>query len=169
MFRKALIFAACAVTGLLLIAGPASAAYPPDAPSIGTSSSSIQNGGSTTVMGTGWQAGTTVALTIASTPQSIGTASVRSDGTFSQSVSIPCLDAGTHTISGSGTGASGAANTASTTVAVTGTCGDPANGGTGTLPHTGSNSAGVVTLASGLMLLGAVLVIAINRRRSIDV
>jgi len=167
MFRKALIFAAFAVTGLLLTAAPARAAYPPDAPAIGTSSSSIQNGGSTTVMGTGWQAGTTVALTIASTPQSIGTASVRSDGTFSQDVSIPCLDAGTHTISGSGTGASGAANTASTTVTVTGTCGDPAGGGT--LPHTGSNAAGVVTLASGLMLLGAVLVIAINRRRSVDV
>jgi LPXTG-motif cell wall-anchored protein len=168
MFRKALILAAFAVTGLLLTAGPAFAAYPPNAPSIGTSSSSVQNAGSTTVMGTGWQAGTTVALTIASTPQSIGTASVRSDGTFSQDVTIPCLNDGTHTISGSGTDAAGAANTASTTITVTGTCGDPAGGG-GTLPHTGSNAAGVVTLASGLILLGAVLVIAINRRRSVDV
>jgi LPXTG-motif cell wall-anchored protein len=167
MFRKALTLAACAVIGLLLVGGSAGAAtYPPDAPSIGTSSSSVQNGGSTTVMGTGWQTGTTVALTIASTPQSLGSASVQSDGTFSQGVTIPCLDAGTHTISGSGTGASGAANTASTTVTVTGACGP--NGGGGTLPHTGSNASGVVTLASGLILLGAVLVIALNRRRSAD-
>jgi LPXTG-motif cell wall-anchored protein len=168
MFRKALILAACAVTGLLYLGGSARAAtYPPDAPTIGTSSSSIQNAGSTTVMGAGWQAGTTVALTIASTPQSLGTASVQSDGTFAQDVTIPCLDAGTHTISASGTDASGAANTVSTTVTVTGTCG--AGGGSGgTLPHTGSNASGVVTLASGLILLGAVLVIALNRRRSAD-
>jgi LPXTG-motif cell wall-anchored protein len=165
MFRKALIFAACAVIGLLFIGGPAGAAtYPPDAPSIGTSSSSVQNAGSTTVMGNGWQAGTTVALTIASTPQSLGNATVQSDGTFSQAVTIPCLDPGTHTISGSGTSASGAADTESTTVTVTGTCGTSG----GTLPHTGSNSSGVVTLASGLIILGAVLVIAINRRRSAD-
>jgi LPXTG-motif cell wall-anchored protein len=165
MFRKALILAACAVIGLLLVGRPAGAAtYPPDAPSIGTSSSSVQNGGSTTVMGSGWQPGTTVALTIASTPQSLGSASVQSDGTFSQDVTIPCLDAGTHTISGSGTGASGAANTVNTTVTVTGTCSP--NGGT--LPHTGSNASGVVVLASGLVLLGAVLVIALSRRRSAD-
>jgi len=168
MVRKALILAACAAIGLLFMGRPAGAApYPPDAPSIGTSSSSIPNAGSTTVMGTGWQPGTTVALTIASTPQSLGGATVQGDGTFSQAVTIPCLDAGTHTISGSGTDASGAANTVSTTVTVTGTCN--ANGGNGgTLPHTGSNSSGVITLASGLILLGAVLVIALNRRRSAD-
>jgi LPXTG-motif cell wall-anchored protein len=166
MFRKALMLAACAVTGLLLVGGSAGAAtYPPDAPSIGTSSSSVQNAGSTTVMGAGWQPGTTVALSIASTPQSLGSASVQSDGTFTQDVTIPCLDPGTHTISGSGTDAAGAANTASTTVTVTGTC---APGGGGTLPHTGSNSSGVITLACGLILFGAVLVIALNRRRSAD-
>jgi LPXTG-motif cell wall-anchored protein len=169
MFRKALVFAACAVIGLLLIGGPAGAApYPPDAPSIGTSSSSIQNAGSTTVMGTGWQPGTTVALSIASTPQSLGNALVQSDGTFSQPVTIPCLDPGTHTISGSGTSASGAADTESTTVTVTGTCSANGGGAGGTLPHTGSNASGVVTLASGLIILGAVLLIVINRRRSAD-
>jgi LPXTG-motif cell wall-anchored protein len=166
MFRKALMLAACAVTGLLLVGGSAGAAtYPPDAPSIGTSSSSVQNAGSTTVMGAGWQPGTTVALSIASTPQSLGSASVQSDGTFTQDVTIPCLDPGTHTISGSGTDAAGAANTASTTLTVTGTC---TPGGGGTLPHTGSNSSGVITLACGLILFGAVLVIALNRRRSAD-
>jgi LPXTG-motif cell wall-anchored protein len=174
MFRKALLLAACAATGLLLVAGSAHAAptpYPPNGPSIGTSSSSVQNAGSTTVMGAGWQPGTTVALTIASTPQSIGSASVQSDGTFSQDVTIPCLDPGTHTISGSGTDASGAANTSSTSVSVVGTCGGTGNGNGngGTLPHTGSsNTSGVITLASGLILLGAVLVIALNRRRSAD-
>jgi LPXTG-motif cell wall-anchored protein len=169
MFRKALVLAACAVIGLLLMGRPAGAAtYPPDAPSIGTSSSSIQNAGPTTVMGTGWQPGTTVALTIASTPQSLGSATVQSDGTFMQAVTIPCLDPGTHTISGSGTSVSGAADTESTTVTVTGTCTGNGNGNGGTLPHTGSNSSGVVTLASGLIILGAVLVIAINRRRSAD-
>jgi LPXTG-motif cell wall-anchored protein len=175
MLRKALSIAACAVIGLLVVGASAGAApYPPDTPSIGTSSSSITNAGSTTVMGAGWQPGSTVALTIASTPQSIGSASVQSDGTFSQNVTIPCLDPGTHTISGSGTSSSGTANTASTSVTVVGTCG--ANGGTpggapgsGTLPHTGgSDTSGVVTLASGLILLGAVVVIALSRRRSAD-
>jgi LPXTG-motif cell wall-anchored protein len=168
MIRKALMLAACVVTGLLCLAGAAHAApYPPNGPSIGTSSSSVQNAGTTTVMGAGWQPGTTVALTIASTPQSIGSATVQSDGTFSQDVTIPCLDPGTHTISGSGTDASGAANTSSTTVSVVGICGGGSTGGT--LPHTGSsNTSGVITLAAGLILLGAVLVIALNRRRSAD-
>jgi LPXTG-motif cell wall-anchored protein len=161
MFRKTLIVAACALTGLLLTAGAASAAYPPDAPSIGTASSSVPNGGSTTVTGAGWEPGVTVALTIASTPQTLGTASVGSDGTFSQGVTLPCLDSGTHTISASGTGSSGAAATASTTVTVTGTC----NPNSGTLPHTGSNAASALTLAAGLVLLGAVLLIVMNRRR----
>jgi len=162
MFRKVLVVAACAVTGLLVVAGPASAAYPPDAPSIGTSSSSVANGGSTTVSGTGWEPGATISLTIASTPQSLGTASVQSDGTFSKDVTLPCVDSGTHTISASGTSSSGTANTASTTITVTGSC----NPGSGTLPHTGSDAGPVLTLAAGLVLLGAVLVIVLSRRRA---
>ena len=162
MFRKVLVVAACAVTGLLVAAGPASAAYPPDAPSIGTSSSSVTNGGSTTVSGSGWEPGATISLTIASTPQSLGSASVQSDGTFSKDVTLPCVDSGTHTISASGTGSSGTANTASTTITVTGSC----NPGSGTLPHTGGDAGPVLTLAAGLILLGAVLVIVLSRRRA---
>ena len=162
MFRRTLRVAACAIVGLLLVAGPASAAYPPDAPSIGTASSSVPNGGSTTVTGSGWEPGATVSLTIASTPQSLGTVSVASDGTFSKDVTLPCLDDGTHTVTASGTGSSGAASSASTTITVTGSC-DPSGG---TLPHTGSNAASLFTLAAGLVLLGAVLVIVMSRRRS---
>jgi LPXTG-motif cell wall-anchored protein len=162
MFHKLLVVVACAVTGLLLLGGPAWAAYPPDAPSIGTTSSSVANGGSTTVSGSGWEPGAAISLTIASTPQSLGTASVQSDGTFSKAVTLPCVESGTHTISASGTGSSGTANTASTMITVTGSC----NPGTGTLPHTGSDAGPVLTLAAGLVLLGAVLVIVVSRRRA---
>jgi LPXTG-motif cell wall-anchored protein len=163
MFRKVFVVAACALTALLAVAGPAwAAAYPPDAPSIGTSSSSVANGGTTTVSGSGWEPGATISLSIASTPQSLGTAAVQSDGTFSKDVTLPCVDSGTHTISASGTSSAGTADTASTTITVTGSC----NPGSGTLPHTGSDAAPVLTLAAGLILLGAVLVIVLSRRRA---
>jgi LPXTG-motif cell wall-anchored protein len=163
MFRKLLIVAACAVMGLLLVGGPAfGAAYPPDVPSVATTSSTVPNGGSTTVTGAGWQPGATLALTIASTPQSLGTVMVQPDGTFSTGVTIPCLDPGTHTITASGTGSSGTAATASTMITVSGAC-DP---NSVSLPRTGSDAASLVTLAAGLALLGAVLLIVMNRRRS---
>ena len=165
MFRKVLIAAAFAVTGLLLVGGPAAAqeAYPPDVPSVATPSSSVANGGSTTVAGAGWQPGTTVTLTVGGVQQTLGTAPVQSDGSFSADVTLPCLDSGSHTITVTGTGASGAAATASTMITVTGSCGDPGNG---SLPRTGSDIASLFTLAAGLALLGAVMVIVMNRRRS---
>jgi LPXTG-motif cell wall-anchored protein len=163
MFRKTLIVAACAFAGALFMAGPAGATYPPDAPSVGTPASSVGNGASTTVSGSGWQAGSTVALTIASTPQSLGSATVQSDGTFSKDVTLPCVESGTHTITASGTGSDGTSQTATSTISVTGSC---SSSGGGTLPHTGSSAAALFTVAAAVGLLGAALVIVTRRRRS---
>jgi LPXTG-motif cell wall-anchored protein len=170
MLRKVVTLAALLAAAVVVLVSPAWAAYPPVAPTVGTTSSVVANGGHTTVVGTGWQAGAKVALSIASTPQSLGSVTVKRDGTFSKNVKLPCVDAGSHTISASGTAADGTANTANTTISVTGACDPPADPPAdppnGHLPHTGSNVGSLLLLVAGLMTLGAVLVIATARRRA---
>jgi LPXTG-motif cell wall-anchored protein len=163
LLRRTLTLVGLTMVGVLLVAGPAWATYPPDGPSVGTPSSDVANGGSTTVSGSGWEPGSTVSLTVQSTPQSLGTTTVADDGTFTKDVVLPCLDAGTHTITASGTASDGTAKSSTTTITVSGSCTDP---GGGTLPHTGSNVASLLTLTAGLCLVGAVLLIVANRRRA---
>jgi LPXTG-motif cell wall-anchored protein len=153
--------AALTMLALVALASPAGAQYPPDAPSVGTPSSAIANGSTTTVSGSGWLAGSTVSLTIASTPQSLGTATVADDGTFSREVTIPCVEPGDHTITASGTAANGGARSTATTISVTGAC-----DATGSLPRTGSDSGSLLTLVAVLLIAGAVLVVATTRRRA---
>ncbi len=161
MIRKVFVMCAVVAVAALSAAAPALAAgYSPDGPTVATPSSSVTNGGSTTVSGQGWMPGSTVTLAIHSTTQSLGTATAGSDGSFTADVALPCLDAGSHTITATGTGADGSSKTASTSVTLSGGC-DPA---TGTLPHTGSDSTPMLTLVAGLLLVGAVLLIAARRR-----
>jgi LPXTG-motif cell wall-anchored protein len=170
MFGKVVPLLALPAAAVLLLVSPAAAVYPPVVPTVGTTSSVVPDGGHTMVTGTGWQAGTTAALSVASTPQSLGSVKVRKDGTFSKNVKLPCLEAGSHTISAAGTAADGTANTASTTITVNGACDPPADPPadppSGPLPHTGSDVASLLMLVAGMLTLGAVLVIATARRRA---
>jgi len=170
MLGKVAAITALLPAAVLMLVSPARAAYPPVAPTVGTTASVVANGGHTTVIGMGWQAGATVALSVASTPQSLGSVKVHKDGTFSKNVKLPCLDAGSHTISASGTAADGTANTANTSVTVTGACDPaadpPADPPSGHLPHTGSDVGSLLMLVAGMLTLGAVLVIATARRRA---
>jgi LPXTG-motif cell wall-anchored protein len=160
MLRKMFAAAGLGITAALLAVSPAMATYPPSSPSVGTPSSNLTAGSSTTLSGDGWQPGSTVQLTIASTPQSLGSATVAGDGTFSATVSIPCVEAGTHTITASGTASDGSARSVSTTVTV-GAC-----GASGTLPHTGGSTSSLLTIVAIALLVGTVLVIAASRRRT---
>lgn len=161
MLRKMFVAAGLVVTAVLLAVSPAMATYPPSSPSVGTPSSNLTGGSSETISGSGWQPGSTIELMIASTPQSLGTATVASDGTFSAAVSIPCLEAGTHTITASGKAADGSARSVTTSVTVS-ACGATS----GVLPHTGGNTSSLLTIVAVALLVGAALVIATSRRRS---
>lgn len=161
MLRRMLLIAGLVGTALL-IASPAMASYPPDSPTVGAGSSNVAGGASTTLTGAGWQPGSTV--TFALEGKTLGTATVAGDGTFSASVSVPCVSAGSHTITASGTGSSGSAQSVTTSVTVT-ACATT----TGTLPHTGSETSALLTIMSVSLLVGAVLVIAATRRRAAKV
>ena len=53
-----------------------------------------------TVSGSAFLPSTTLTVSIASTPTTLGSVTVSSDGTFSQSFDVPCsVDAGDHTVS----------------------------------------------------------------------
>jgi hypothetical protein len=153
-----------------VIVGNAASAqvYPPAGATFAIDPSLISCGGSVTATGSGWQAGATITLTLASDPQTVGTAVVASDGTFNSTFTPPStLDEGAHTVTASGTAANGLHTDLSTTLTVR-SC--PAAGAVpvrgGALAFTGSDNTGlIVAIAVLLLLLGAVLTIAAARRR----
>jgi hypothetical protein len=156
-----------AVAAIGLSAAPAAAQqYPPDEKSIAASDTTPCPGGATTITGQGFDAGSTVTLTLDDTT-TLGTPTVGADGTFGIEVTIPTTTAtGQHTIKATGTGIT-AAITATVNVvpceATTTTTMVPGGG----LPRTGSGStmplvrAGLVLAAIG----GVLLAIAAKRRR----
>ena len=161
--RRALIISLLAGFSLAGFSAVASAQqYPPSGPTATLSSQSVGANRTITISGAGWLPGSTVTITLQSTPQTLGTAQVAADGTFSATVQIPCnVDPGQHTISVSGTGADGLPHTVSAALTVD-PCGSPVSslartGGSNTIPYIG--------VGVGLILFGAMLTIAFTRRR----
>jgi hypothetical protein len=142
--------------------GVASAAYPPAAPSVGVSDSTVTAGASVTVTGDRWQGGSTVTLSFHSTVVRLGSVTTRPDGSFSTSVTIPSnASAGTHAIVASGTASNGRARTVSTAVTV---LGDVVTA-PGSTAFTGAHLDVWMATALLLFLAGAGLIL-IGRRRS---
>jgi hypothetical protein len=74
------------------------------------------DGRTLTITGSPFTPSATLTLSIASTPQALGTVTTSPTGTFSQSFTLPCsVDAGAHTITA--TGPNGSSATASVTLA----------------------------------------------------
>jgi hypothetical protein len=73
------------------------------------------DGRTLTITGSSFTPSATLTLSIASTPQTLGTVTTSPTGTFSQSFTVPCsVDAGAHTITA--TGPNGASASASVTL-----------------------------------------------------
>lgn len=163
--RKTLALLAAASAALLLaVAAPAGAQpYTPGAGSLTLSTSSSPPGGPVTATGSGFAAGTTVTLTIASTPQTIGTTVANSGGGIQATVTIPSnIPAGGHTISATGLDPAGATLVLSAPITVTGAAAAPSSSG---LAFTGTNALRFGGIALVLLLAGGGLVLVTRRRR----
>lgn len=153
--------AALTLAVIVSMIGVAHAAYPPAAPTVGVSDSTVQPGQTITVTGDRWEAGTAVALSFHSAPVPLGTATVRPDGTFSARVTIPSdATAGTHEIIASGTASNGRPRSVSTTVTV---LGDVVTA-PGSTAFTGAHLQVWMVAALILFVIGMGLVVAARRR-----
>ena len=124
-------------------------------------------GSQVTVSGSGFAPGSSVTVQAHSTPETIGTPTVGSDGSFSGSVTIPTdLAPGTHTVTASGTGWDGAAVTitsATFTVPDSAAPAPPAPPAApvipgATTPHTGEPWSGSGPYVAGTLGLGTALI-----------
>src|SRR5918911_456536 len=103
VIRGAAAIGAVLAIGALFTGVALAQQYPPSAPSVAVSDSTVTPGQSVSVSGSGWEAGTTVSLSFDSAAGSLGSANVRADGTFSMGVTIPAsASAGTHLIGAAG-------------------------------------------------------------------
>ena len=128
----------------------------------------LKAGQQVTLSGSGYLPGSTVELTVYSTPVSLGSAVVASDGTFSATVTIPAdLVNGTHHLVASGVDANG--NTRYLVVEVTVSGGTAVVTGTTTasgLAYTGFTALPFVGAGLLALLAGAGLLVASRRRAS---
>ncbi len=160
ILRRAItVGAAAAVAVLASQAGAFAVQYPPSSGTLTVSGSTVAAGGSVTISGSGCAAGGAVALQFDTS--SAGSTTASGTGSFSASVTVPSgTSAGSHTITATCNDPTGAARVLSASVTVT-------SAGTAPLPRTGSGSSVPLALVGGaLLLVGAVLAMAMYRRRS---
>lgn len=175
--RISRLVAAVAGTGLLLL-GPsalaASPAYPPGAPQLSVSATSIVAGGSVTVTGTGFLPGSGASVTWTGSGAlgaggrvpgmvvggfRMGTRALTADGSGVISTSVRLVSVGDHTITLAGTAADGTPVSLSASVAVT------AAGAGAPLPHTGAPLLMYTAVGLALVLLGGLVLAAVRKRR----
>lgn len=146
-----------------------SGAYPPGRATIGLSRTVVTAGSTVQVTASGFaqqgqqDAGGTVTLTFCSTPVSVGTATIRPDGTIVMTIRIPsAATPGQHLVQAQGPNGSGGTTTISTGLTVV----SPASSTSAStsLPFTGLNLIPVIVTALALLALGAALV-GIARQR----
>ncbi|MDR1999327.1 MAG: hypothetical protein LBQ06_05225 [Frankiaceae bacterium] len=172
---------ALAASALVLLAGvPAASAadYPPPPPTpIAITITGLgPTGGTVTITLSGLQPGMLVIISVASTPQEIGSAVVDANGNLNTALTLPPLEAGTHTIfvREAATGkllasqtfevtAEQAATTPGGTKPVTPTTPTKPGGG---LAVTGAAVGSLVLLAVCLLVAGTIVLVSGKRRRS---
>jgi LPXTG-motif cell wall-anchored protein len=168
MIRKTLALAVVGLLALVGLAPAASASYPPGAPSITCSPTSPFAGEAFTCTVTGFDDGTTATFTWGAAAAAFGGFAFQDSGSATASVSggaastdITINTAGTYTVTAAGT-SGGAPATASTTVTVQAAGGTDAGG----LPATGSsNTATLLAIAGGAVLLGGLVLVGSRARR----
>lgn len=166
------LFAAAAMTVVLMAAPAAAQQYPPSVNSITVGCRTPAPGESVSVEARTFAAGTEVTITLASGPVVVGTAAADQSGTVALQVTIPAGTAkGANTITGAGQGADGAPLSLSTQISVANGCNaatPPAAASAGSLPRTGDDTSiplarfGVALAAVG----GVITAVAAKRRKA---
>jgi hypothetical protein len=148
------------ISVLAILAVPITAsAYPPAAPTLGTSASSPVAGGTFTLTANGFCPGASVTFTIGTT--TVGTATANASGTATITATAPAAP-GTYTATA--TSAGNCPATATVTITVVAAAGPTT---TVALPPTGSSSTGpLLWAASILVLVGLAIAVVAARRRS---
>ncbi len=167
--RKAVCAAAVCAVAVVIGCGAAPAlaqSYPP-APSPLTISSSVAAPGETlTVSGQEADSGTTVTITLASTPRVVATTKADSSGKFRTSFQVPTDEPqGQHTVAATSNGNVLGSVTIRVIAAQQAHQGTPPGDRNG-LPFSGANALPEVAAGAGLILAGIVLLLAIRRRRA---
>jgi hypothetical protein len=150
----------------MVAAGSAGAAPYVRQPNLAINTQTPAIGATVTLTGTGYVAGTTVTLTLHSTPVTLGTVTPNASGNFTTAVALPAGVSGTHTIVGAGNATN---DSASVTIDIGGSgTGGGSSGGGGSL-----SSTGVAVLSIGsigvLLLLGGGAMLLAGRRRKLSV
>jgi LPXTG-motif cell wall-anchored protein len=144
------------IGAILMVAGPAFAAYPPGGPTAAASATTVTAGQAITVSGSKWLADSTVRLYFDG--QFVKTAAV-DPGHFSTSLTIPSSAAvGQHTLTVRGTDRNSAAAAVDILLTVVGS-GD-------SLAFTGANVTGWMVLIPIMVLLGLAFLFVGRRRHT---
>ena len=142
---------------LLVLAAPASAQTTYTPPTNVTTSDSTPTSGQAVTYSGSCATGDTVTVSVDGT--AVGSTTC-ANGTFSVTVTMPTLSAGSHTVV-----VAGAGGTASTTTFTVGAAGGGSTGG-GTLPRTGGDPFPTAQLALGLIAVGGGLVLVARKRNA---
>ncbi len=156
------------VLALAAIAGAATSAmaqtYPAEPEALTVSSSVVAAGGTLTVAGEGAEPGATVIFTFASEPVVVATTTADAEGAFSATFKVPAdAEPGLHTISATSNGVVLATVEVRVTAAAAAAATEAEESA---LAFTGANALLKVGIGAGLVLAGAVLLLAIRRRRA---
>jgi hypothetical protein len=168
--RKMLLAAALAFAAVpvLMATSAAAADYPPSCGALTLSASSADPGGSVTQTGSGFAPGSSVQVTLGS---SSTTTVADGSGTEQSAVTVPAsTEPGNHSVSVSGTDASGGTRTLCATLTVNGltlnVAGASGGGPGGGLAFTGSHSATLAGIGVAAVI-GGIFFVALSRRRAL--
>jgi LPXTG-motif cell wall-anchored protein len=174
MLRRIAVIAAATAAALVVGAAPVGAQQYPPSNNFLTIDDSTPTPGQGVTIGSGtYVPGSTVVISLATVPVTLGSPTAADNGEVSLQTTIPAdTELGTHTITASGTTEDGPI-TQSITITVVGAEGTvaPVAGVTedgGNLPKTGSNSTMPLVRAAALLLaVGGMLLLATRRRRAV--
>jgi hypothetical protein len=158
---KRISIGAFVVATLVVMAAPAAAqVYPPSGDTISIGSTTLSPGESTTLSGTGADAGAVITASFFSQPAGLGSTTADAAGAWSMGITIPSnATPGAHTITATGAGYS-----ASITVTIVGAAAPAAQPVSGAIAFTGSDTLPLVSAGTGLLIVGFAFAFAARRR-----
>lgn len=166
----AIIATAALAVATLTFAAPGNAAPYVKAPTLSVSTTSPCEGESLTVTGTDFVPGSTVQLTLQSTPTSLGSVVVNANGGFTATVKLPAGVTGTHEIVAAGPPTPRNPNRATATITIRlcpVSAAAPPPSRPGPAAFTGADIAGLIALVVVLMGAGGAFVYIGRRRKSV--
>lgn len=179
VMRRSLIVALAGFALLMVAVGPVLAQpYPPEAPAVTVSETTVVAGQPLDVNGDGWLPDSEVTFTFFSVPVVLGTSRVNANGAFTSQVTIPAdATPGPHTLQTSGLNRAGVATNVNLVLnvvaAAPASTARPPSGAAvtpspRTLPRSGGEAFVALLAAAGLMAVGSAAVVVARRRSHAD-